>query len=128
MEEQILQQILDKLVVQATTQQDYIQLSCEEQAIASLDLLIGTATRNGIVNFFVPENQYLWSGPSLGFKLTGAEECRHIYNNILNAMLAKKDPGSLLNQLQDRIVVHDFEFLYTALRQYVEKNFLKNKS
>lgn len=121
--EQETEQLLDNLVMQSGTEATFRAMSAEQRTIAAVQLLVSTTTRSGITEFFDPVNAYLWPYAHQGLKLLGATRCHQLLGRALEGVQAGKPSKTALDELGNGIVIKDFEFLYGAIRQYLNDHF-----
>lgn len=123
MDENLINKLLDVLVVKTQNQQLFSPLSQAQKAIAATELLIGTTTRSGVSNFFIPENSHVFKDAEQGLRLIGVPEMAALYLACMNSYNNGNIDRELLKQLQANIINKYFEEIYQSVRKYVEQNY-----
>lgn len=117
MEEQEFNTRLDQLIIQAASPSDYKLLSAQQKIVGAMEILIGTTTRSGVEVFFDHRYKYLWSDALIGLELVNAASSSRNYKIVMDEMTADH-----FENLQNAIVIEDFDVLYDGIRKYIADN------
>lgn len=123
MEESKINDLLDHLIMQTQNVRLYEKLSTIQKAIASLELLIGTSTRSGLTEFFDNRNEFLFKDVIVGFALINAKDCLLLYEKILSEGQKSQAAKKIIKELEEKIVVGDFNYIYDSIREFARQYF-----